>query len=371
MYVSNNSERQRKFHHRLKSLMDMEDINGIEQHNYEMTAAFEIEITEVQSQSLTYINTIDTDQLAEALIPGDVPTRNIRAVKQLEMGTVYIIPYPWLCLVRKETYSDQLRLLTSCELYLNADYYASHPKLNECLQNPIMSTSNPNTLFSYILSDEGDTEFMKSKDRISVVRYEYTTKAVVLIASSHGASVNHQTKHIFDMTVIERQYFTRTNLVNNKTVHILWSRDGNLDNTPRAAYHPNHFVYIHKIYDNVKDNNELENQSDNKKKDEVEQPPLKKQKTFQVKIDAWFQKKITQIKNDAQAEKKEQISTQEEEKKEQISDSHIQEKKKNSSRSMHGFKRKSLRLKMMHKQKRKNKLVHKKKKRKNSSIPKL
>lgn len=50
MSVSNNSERQRKFHHRLKSLMDMKDINGIEQHNYEMTAAFEIEITEVQSQ---------------------------------------------------------------------------------------------------------------------------------------------------------------------------------------------------------------------------------------------------------------------------------------------------------------------------------
>lgn len=81
MSVSNNSERQRKFHHRLKSLMDMKDINGIEQHNYEMTAAFEIEITKVQSQILTYINTIDTDQLAEALISGDVPTRNIRAVK--------------------------------------------------------------------------------------------------------------------------------------------------------------------------------------------------------------------------------------------------------------------------------------------------
>ena len=28
------------------------------------------------------------------------------------------------------------------------------------------------------------------------------------------------------------------------TIYILWSRDGNLDNTPRAAYQPNHFLFL-------------------------------------------------------------------------------------------------------------------------------
>ncbi|CAC5424738.1 unnamed protein product [Mytilus coruscus] len=183
-----------------------------------MTAAFHNEITEVLSQSFTYINTIDTDELAEALIPRDVPIRNLRGVKTTGDG--------------------------------NCLFYSVSLALSDC-NNGIRPLLNGN---------------------IS----------------------------------------PRTDSVIYKTVHILWSRDGNLDDTPKAAYHPNLFVYLHLIYDNATDEIELEDQSDIKKQDEVEQPPLKKLKTFQVKIDAWFRKKITLKENDAQEEKKEHFGTQEE-----------------------------------------------------------
>ena len=33
-----------------------------------------------------------------------------------------------------------------------------------------------------------------------------------------------------------------------EAIHVLWSRDGNFDNHPRATYYPNHFVPLFKVY---------------------------------------------------------------------------------------------------------------------------
>ena len=62
-----------------------------------------------------------------------------------------------------------IRLLTAVELFLNPQYYANHPKLTEVKS---FSSFSDTTLFSLLLSDSGQKEFLKKGSRADAIQAE-------------------------------------------------------------------------------------------------------------------------------------------------------------------------------------------------------
>ena len=66
-----------------------------------------------------------------------------------------------------ESLAIPLRFISACELYGEADFYTTHPRLAQCRNDPTVTlfSQNENTLFSLLLSDEGNNILYQTKDR--------------------------------------------------------------------------------------------------------------------------------------------------------------------------------------------------------------
>ncbi|CAG2234753.1 unnamed protein product [Mytilus edulis] len=157
-----------------------------------------------------------------------------------------------------EVLSHVLRLQTACELYLHSEFYADHPRIVEASTSPTISTSHLDTLFTYILSDEGDAMFCTTRDKVETIKLESKLTCTpgrwcsLLHAFALSSVIQKNTYMVYpDCNYGIRPLLNGTirprcsNIIEQfDTIYILWSRDGNLDNTPKAAYQPNHFVCL-------------------------------------------------------------------------------------------------------------------------------
>ena len=135
-------------------------------------------------------------------------------------------------------------------------FYAAHEAFTE------MSTSNPelypDVLFTVALTKRGDRKFTETGDRDEAVKEEALLACEVGKWSSFvhvmGMASVLSRPIISVYPSVEFQYCCLVNRVINprpstiskppkeEAIHILWSRDGNLDNRTKSWYTPNHFV---------------------------------------------------------------------------------------------------------------------------------
>ena len=104
------------------------------------------------------------------IIPENIPFPNhdVMAITNLGDGNCLFNSASFL-LCRDYSLSASLRLLTAAELYLNADKYANHPKLLQCMED-LTLTYDPANLFSILLTDEVSSA--QTTNKIDLVRLE-------------------------------------------------------------------------------------------------------------------------------------------------------------------------------------------------------
>lgn len=199
--------------------------------------------------------------------------------------------------------SSVLRLLTACELYLYPDFYTKHPKIDESLMDPDIYTNHCDTLFAFLLSDEGDDFFQKTKDKMKTIKLEgrltLTPKrwCSLLHAMALTSVINRNIFMVYPdcnkgiRPLLNGYLIPRgTQVISfEHTLFIIWSRDGSLDNTHNAPYQPNHFVYLSKETTASIESKKRKNEGLKGKNDPMVQ--IKKQKTVQSKINTLFQRK--------------------------------------------------------------------------------
>lgn len=155
-----------------------------------------------------------------------------------------------------ESVSTLLRLLVAGELYFNSSFYAAHEAFTETSRsNPELY---PDVLFTVALTKRGDRKFTETGDRDEAVKEE----ALLVCEVGKWSSLVHimgmasvLSRPIISVyPSVEIQYRCLVNRVINprpsaistlpkeEAIHILCSRDGNLDNRPNSWYTPNHFV---------------------------------------------------------------------------------------------------------------------------------
>ena len=155
-----------------------------------------------------------------------------------------------------ESVSTLLRLWVAGELYFNSLFYAAHEAFTET------STSNPelypDILFNVALTKRGDRKVTETGNRDEAVKEEALLACEVVKWSSlvhiMGMASVLSRPIISVYPSVEFQYRCLVNRVINprpsaismppkeEAIHILWTRDGNLDNRPKSWYTPNHFV---------------------------------------------------------------------------------------------------------------------------------
>lgn len=161
-----------------------------------------------------------------------------------------------LLLCGDESRSDCLRLLVAGELYFNAEYYANHKIFRNAAGEH--SGTQESTLFTVALSADGDKTIADSGSKIDAI------KAEALAGGENG--VWGSLLHMMALaSMIRRPIFSlypevdfryrplMYKLLNPRLprmddemepVHLLWSREGRLDNRPNAWYTPNHIVPV-------------------------------------------------------------------------------------------------------------------------------
>ena len=204
---------------------------------------------ELQSAPKVNISKLSKDTLGTSLIPEE--QRGLRAVKVSGDGNC-LYNSASIFIKGDETLNGTLRVLTACELYLNAEFYANHSKIYQASGD---SSYSEKTLFTLMLTAAGENEWQVSSSKVKAVKAE--------AAGISEDKVWSGLVHLMGLaTVIKRPIFSvypNANLAlrplmhglihprlcspaDVSPVHIMWSRDGNLDNRPGAVFQPNHFV---------------------------------------------------------------------------------------------------------------------------------
>ncbi|CAC5424195.1 unnamed protein product [Mytilus coruscus] len=197
------------------------------------------------------------DGLSDAQIPQDIAIKDLTALKTTGDGNC-LFHAASLALTGTEVLSHVLRLQTACEIYLHNEFYADHPRIVEASTSPTISTSHLDTLFTYMLSDEGDAIFCRTRDKVETTKLESKLTCIpgrwcsllhALVLSSFiqrntymvYPDCNYGIKPLLNGKIRPRC----SNIIEQfDTIYILWSRDLNLDNIPRAAYQLNQFVCL-------------------------------------------------------------------------------------------------------------------------------
>lgn len=107
---------------------------------------------ELQSAPKVNISKLSKDTLGTSLIPEE--QRGLRVVKVSGDGNC-LYNSASIFIKGDETLNGTLRVLTACELYLNAEFYANHAKIYQASGD---SSHSEKTLFTLMLTAAGENE---------------------------------------------------------------------------------------------------------------------------------------------------------------------------------------------------------------------
>ena len=154
-----------------------------------------------------------------------------------------------------ESLSSVLRLASAIELFVHAKEYAHHCILGEVHADPQAKLA-AQSYFVVMMSEEAGDVYAKTKDRIEAIQHEArpTCREGRWSAMIHILALATVTQHAIwslypDCNMALRpllhQMVKPLRCSNPRPVlHILWSRNGNLDNKAGVMCIPNHFVAV-------------------------------------------------------------------------------------------------------------------------------
>lgn len=198
------------------------------------------------------------DDLGTSLIPDDIaakPYGNPVALKSTgNSNCLYNSVSLLLC--GDESRSECLRILVAGELYFNAEYYANHKIFRSTAIE--LSEVQESTLFTLALSADGDKILAGGGSKIDAIKAEALAGCkngvwgsllhMMALASvirrpiySLYPEVNFQCRPLMQKLLNPREARMNGEVV---PVFLLWSREGSLDNRPKAWFTPNHFVQV-------------------------------------------------------------------------------------------------------------------------------
>jgi len=251
---------------------------GIEQHNSHDLEEIRKDILEnvkipklvtKRFDQLNQISEIELieDDFANLLIPSDffLPLYETTAIKTLGYGN-FLFNSLSLWMSGSYRYSSFLRILTAVELYLNRDKYSVHPRLQFLSECPEVSFSAMN-IWAVMLREEACTLGTRSENggHAAEIICEAKTTAhdgswsgmldILALSSVLGCKIysvypdcNSNIRCILSGIINPLQENPE---YKNIVIPVMWSRDGNFDNTPNYPYQPNHFVPLIKKIDIV------------------------------------------------------------------------------------------------------------------------
>ena len=184
-------------------------------------------------------------------------------------------------------------------------------------------SQNENTLFSLWLSDEGDNILYQTKDRKKAVKKEallachigrWSTLLNVMALSSAPQRRIYVAYPDCNKGIrpLVNGYISPRIATSGKMpdIYVLWSRDGCLDNTPKASFQTNHFVFLtNKFNENLPQGQSINGENASMpslpferethripkcpvpEEGELFRAPEKKQKSKQLKINDMFKKR--------------------------------------------------------------------------------
>ena len=210
-----------------------------------------------QQSKPTYSN-LPRDELGTSLIPEDVTGADdcLVALKAKGNGDCLFNSISIL-LFGDENRSHLLRLLVAGELYFNRSFYADHDAFNDAVASDI--DFFPDVLFTVALTRQGDKKFSDTGNREETIKEEafvacevraWSSLVHIMAMSSVLArpivsmypSVQFKYRCLVNRVINPRP--SATSATPKEPLNILWSRDGNLDNTDGGWYIPNHFVPV-------------------------------------------------------------------------------------------------------------------------------
>jgi len=222
------------------------------------------------------LNRLEMDTMAYDLIPSDLPLplHKVSAIKTLGNGNCLFNSVS-LLLCQSNRLSSVLRLLTAAELFVNANQYVNHPKLQLAYDCPDI-TYDRKTLFAILLREEASI----ISDHIKAVLKEAADTCndmqwsgmldIMGLASVLKKNIrsvypdcNGNIRPLINGVVKPLTCTISSSLEN--TLFILWSRDGDFHSIPGQPFQPNHFVPI--VYKSA---------SPDELRQNYEEPPFKK-----------------------------------------------------------------------------------------------
>ena len=153
-----------------------------------------------------------------------------------------------ICLFGHNNHLNELRWLTSSELYENANFHCQHPVLLECLKVHSNVYSNFNSIFSCSLSQKTFNSFF-STDIVKSVKDEaiYNLKFILALPTIIGTQINciypsiGQKRYRLLFNNVIKCYSSSVNHVTTP-ISVMFSRIGINENC--AEFVPNHFLPI-------------------------------------------------------------------------------------------------------------------------------
>ena len=119
---------------------------------------------ELQGVSKVNFSKLSEDTLGTSLIPEE--QRGRRAVKVTGDGNC-LYNSASVFIKGDETLNGTLHVLTACEIYLNAEFYANHAKIYQAKAD---SSYSEKTLFTLILTAAGENEWQISRSKVRAVK---------------------------------------------------------------------------------------------------------------------------------------------------------------------------------------------------------
>lgn len=227
------------------------------------------------------LNGLEMDTTAYDLIPSDfpLPLHKVSAIETLGDGNCLFNSVS-LLLCQSYRLSSVLRLLTAAELFVNANQYVNHPKLQLAYDCPDITYDREN-LFAILLGDEVSI----ISDHIEAVLKEAADTCndrkwsgmldIMGLASVLKKNImsvypdcNVNFRPLINGVVKPLTCTISSSLEN--TLFILWSRVGDFHSIPMQPFEPNHFVPI--VYKSA---------SPDELRQNCEEPPFKKMRVIE------------------------------------------------------------------------------------------
>ena len=166
-----------------------------------------------------------------------------------------------------ESLSEIPRLLISTELHQNAEYYSEHPYFRQVWESeregcgcskhfPFVVSLTANVASAFCTSKNNGVECVK-KEAFLNCRYGRWSPLICVMALCEVLGVTIQSCYPkvgndFIEAMCIAELIPRKHQGDEFSICILWSRSGNLDNRPGAAYEPNHFAPVLKYVETKK-----------------------------------------------------------------------------------------------------------------------